>query len=146
MTNRHMQNLVRPKLSSVSVAGKKVNIANPLNSTLVFKKGKERETPKKKKPSTLKKIILKEREEKKQIKDQNFQLDQLSIGGNEIASSLVGLANDSISAKDAVILSPRGDSTSLDLVLIEKQPSESAESGNNVKKAEKGKFNTILNI
>ena len=74
MNNRHMHNLVRPKLTPTSMqalnpnlisiqtpgmlnpARTAVNIANPLNSSLVLKKGKERENPKKKKPSTLKKV------------------------------------------------------------------------------------------
>jgi hypothetical protein len=84
MNNRHMHNLVRPKLQyqtvpynpmhpaatisypqAVSYANyhpnimmtiNPINIANPLNSSLVLRKGKERENPKKKKPSTLKKV------------------------------------------------------------------------------------------
>jgi len=42
---------------------------NPLDSTApTFKRGKEREIPKAKKPSALKKVILKEREEKKRLR------------------------------------------------------------------------------
>ncbi|CAL8335197.1 unnamed protein product [Gadus morhua 'NCC'] len=39
---------------------------NPLDSTVVVKKGKQREVPKAKKPTQLKRVILKEREERKQ--------------------------------------------------------------------------------
>ena len=41
-----------------------------LDSTApLVKRGKERETPAKKRPSALKKVILKEREEKKRLRD-----------------------------------------------------------------------------
>ena len=96
MNNRHIQNMMRPRLSSMHSAysastlahshlmhnnnphnealmhqqkhnqypngqmmmfvNPAVNIANPLNSSLVLRKGKERENPRKKKPSTLKKV------------------------------------------------------------------------------------------
>jgi len=43
---------------------------NMLDSTApLVKRGKERETPAKKRPSALKKVILKEREEKKRLRD-----------------------------------------------------------------------------
>lgn len=41
---------------------------NPLDSSAPVKRGKERENPKPKKPSALKKVILKEREAKKQLR------------------------------------------------------------------------------
>lgn len=47
MNSRHMQNRVRPQLNSTG---------SNLKTTTLVKKGKERETPKKKKPSTLKKV------------------------------------------------------------------------------------------
>ncbi|CAL8263017.1 unnamed protein product [Boreogadus saida] len=49
---------------------------NPLDSTMVVKKGKQREVPKAKKPTQLKRVILKEREERKQNRlDQERALD-----------------------------------------------------------------------
>lgn len=47
---------------------KKTTSGNILDSSAPAKRGKERETPKPKKPSPLKKIILKEREEKKRMR------------------------------------------------------------------------------
>ena len=41
---------------------------NVLDSTAPLKRGKERETPAKKKPSALKRVILKEREENKRLR------------------------------------------------------------------------------
>ena len=44
-------------------------ILNPLDTSApTVKRGKERETPKAKKPSALKKVILKEREERKRLR------------------------------------------------------------------------------
>lgn len=49
---------------------KNLQLINPLDSSSIVKRGKEREKPKSKKKSTLKKIILKEREEKKKKRDE----------------------------------------------------------------------------
>jgi hypothetical protein len=139
MTNRLMQNQVRSSagrfsnsmaghgavagtstglvmMGSLNTGGGKntVNIANPLNSSLVFKKGKERETPKKKKPSTLKKIILKEREEKRNIKDQQKQ-QLLLIDVDDLgAGSPVLVLNES----NELVISPRISSTESKIELV----------------------------
>lgn len=47
-----------------------MQLVNPLDTSSIVKRGKEREKPKSKKKSTLKKIILKEREEKRKIRDE----------------------------------------------------------------------------
>jgi hypothetical protein len=109
MTNRFAQNQVRsgrinqPGMAMMGPYNTKnvVNIANPLNSSLMFKKGKERETPKKKKPSTLKKIILKEREEKRQMKDQQISNHQLLIDVTEKVSGVT------LNENNEIIISPR---------------------------------------
>ncbi len=60
-------------------ADKKNSIINPLDSNPAVKRGKEREKPKPKKPSTLKKIILKEREEKRRIRQPKISTSKLSL-------------------------------------------------------------------
>ncbi len=67
--------------SNDKLTNQPIGLVNPLDSTSVLqKRGKERETRKQKKPSTLKKIILKEREEKRRAKqDPSTNPNELSI-------------------------------------------------------------------
>lgn len=53
-----------------------LQLVNPLDSSSTLKRGKEREKPKSKKKSTLKKIILREREEKRKKRDELEKSDQ----------------------------------------------------------------------
>ncbi len=52
----------------IACGDQSVASSNPLDSNAPAKRGKERENPKPKKPSALKKVILKEREAKKQLR------------------------------------------------------------------------------
>lgn len=72
---KQQQSLKRSKSQTIS----SLKSANPLDSCPTGKRGKEREKPRAKKHSTLKKIILKEREEKRLLKK----------GVNPLASELV---------------------------------------------------------
>ena len=73
---------------------------NPLDSTLIQKRGKEREKPRNKKQSTLKKIIIKEREEKRRLRQ-----DQLKTS-DDLSLDIVGL-NSPMAGTVELILSPR---------------------------------------
>ncbi|XP_054444038.1 selenocysteine insertion sequence-binding protein 2 isoform X2 [Pteronotus mesoamericanus] len=78
-----------PVLSKEATSGKKGHRFsqvktphNPLDSSApLMKKGKQREVPKTKKPTSLKKIILKEREERKQ---QRLQENTVSPAGDDV--------------------------------------------------------------
>jgi len=87
-----------------------ISAVNPLDSTSVLqKRGKEREIRKQKKPSTLKKIILKEREEKRRAKQDT------SNKPNELSIDLVNALTSTNSFSNT--LSPRCDG--LNLVTVE---------------------------
>ncbi|XP_041355730.1 selenocysteine insertion sequence-binding protein 2-like isoform X2 [Gigantopelta aegis] len=92
---------------------------NILDSSAPVKRGKERENPKPKKPSPLKKVILKEREEKKKMR----LLDGDLVGPLANTTSAVGvgvvnaesdLSQDGISSKSSIEMNT-GQSTSADL-------------------------------
>ena len=63
LSNIHVWPLIILTHFSINIKGH-----NPLDSSAPLKRGKERETPVKKKPSALKRVILKEREENKRLR------------------------------------------------------------------------------
>ncbi|XP_043920246.1 selenocysteine insertion sequence-binding protein 2 [Protopterus annectens] len=105
---------------------------NPLDSSApLIKKGKQREVPKPKKPSQLKKIILKEREERKQkrlLAEKRVPLsDSENINLNSQQEQRKS-SEDTVSAEDSSIkdttLSENTDETSLDQNCIESHVSD----------------------
>lgn len=58
-------------------------------STLIRKRGKERETPKRKKPTLLKKIIKAERERKKRLNEKNNIINEEKDSDEKIAADIV---------------------------------------------------------
>lgn len=77
---------------------------NPLDSTSpLVKKGKQREVPKAKKPTALKKVILKEREERKQkrlLEEKGLQLESDSMPDEDTAKEESNNAADSTLAEE----------------------------------------------
>ncbi|XP_052097571.1 selenocysteine insertion sequence-binding protein 2-like isoform X1 [Mytilus californianus] len=71
---------------------------NVLDASAPIKRGKERETPKAKKPSPLKKVILKEREEKKHLK----MLEGTESGSTEAAVGIGVVSAESDLSQDAM--------------------------------------------
>ncbi|KAK3094671.1 hypothetical protein FSP39_004772 [Pinctada imbricata] len=74
---------------------------NLLDSSAPTKRGKERENPKPKKPSSLKKVILKEREEKKKLKllDDSESHNSGSLGLGIVCGNESDLSQDGMSIK-----------------------------------------------
>lgn len=79
---------------------------NMLDSSAPLKRGKERENPKPKKPSSLKKVILKEREEKKKMRlldDAESANNGVSLGIGVVSGNESDLSQDAFSSKGSVV-------------------------------------------
>ncbi|XP_061185110.1 selenocysteine insertion sequence-binding protein 2-like [Saccostrea echinata] len=79
---------------------------NLLDSSAPQKRGKERENPKAKKPSSLKKVILKEREEKKKMRlldDAESANNGVSLGIGVVSGNESDLSQDAFSSKGSVV-------------------------------------------
>ncbi|XP_062573885.1 selenocysteine insertion sequence-binding protein 2-like [Saccostrea cucullata] len=79
---------------------------NLLDSSAPQKRGKERENPKAKKPSSLKKVILKEREEKKKMRlldDTESANNGVSLGIGVVSGNESDMSQDAFSSKGSVV-------------------------------------------
>ncbi|XP_014666447.1 PREDICTED: selenocysteine insertion sequence-binding protein 2-like [Priapulus caudatus] len=80
-------------------------VANPLDSTAPAKRGKEKENPARKRPSALKKVILKERQEKKRVRLMKEEMHgQLSAG--TAAANRVLKPMDAVGEADVLFTAP----------------------------------------
>ncbi|XP_048749684.2 selenocysteine insertion sequence-binding protein 2-like isoform X3 [Ostrea edulis] len=79
---------------------------NLLDASAPVKRGKERENPKPKKPSSLKKVILKEREEKKKMRlleDAESANNGVTLGIGVVSGNESDLSQDAVSSKGSVV-------------------------------------------
>ncbi|KAK2167715.1 hypothetical protein LSH36_25g10000 [Paralvinella palmiformis] len=94
-----------PVISQPVNKGSHIPVVNPLDTSAPVKRGKEREVPKVKKPSPLKKVILKEREEKKRLRlleDANPLSPSTESSGSSQLVSVAGLPLECDLSQDAI--------------------------------------------
>ncbi|CAG5125725.1 unnamed protein product, partial [Candidula unifasciata] len=116
LTRSQHANSMVPKKEQVTVGTASLNLpGNMLDSSApLLKRGKEREVGKTKKPSPLKKVILKEREQRKRLMLLDEDPDSAAGLGNVGASSGVGIVGGESELSQDALSNKSGDTSSGD--------------------------------